>query len=73
MSASGSEPQFGMTEERDVMVPMRDSTRVAVDIFRPDGDGAFPALLGMSPYGKGLQSLPITNQQYQSHIQQTQN
>ncbi|HIM44841.1 MAG TPA: CocE/NonD family hydrolase, partial [Alphaproteobacteria bacterium] len=71
MSAGGSEPRFGMTEERDVMVPMRDGTRVAVDIFQPDGDGAFPALLGMSPYGKGLQSLPIAYQPDHSPIHHT--
>ena len=71
MSVSGSEPRFGMTEERDVMVPMRDGARVAVDFFRPDGDGAFPALLGMSPYGKGLQSLPIAYQPEHSPIHHT--
>ena len=71
MSVSGSEPRFGMAEERDVMIPMRDGTRVAVDIFRPDGDGAFPALLGMSPYGKGLQTMKIAYQPDHSPIHHT--
>lgn len=49
-------------EERDQMIPMRDGVKVAADIFRPDCDGRFPALLAMSPYGKGVQSLPIAAQ-----------
>ena len=71
MSAKGSEPRFGMVEERDVMVPMRDGVRLAVDIFRPDGDGPFPALLGMSPYGKGLQTMKIAYQPEHSPIHHT--
>jgi predicted acyl esterase len=51
-----------MKEERDVLVPMRDGVRLAADIFRPDAKGKFPALLGMSPYGKGIQSLPLAPQ-----------
>jgi predicted acyl esterase len=37
---------------------MRDGIRIAVDIYYPDGKGKFPALLGMSPYGKDVQMLP---------------
>ncbi len=40
---------------RDVMVPMRDGVRLAVDIFLPREEGAYPALLAMSPYGKNSQ------------------
>ncbi len=45
--------------EEDVFVKMRDGVTLAVDIFRPDAEGKFPALLAMSPYGKEIQSLPI--------------
>ncbi len=34
------------------MVPMRDGTRLATDIFRPDAPGRFPALVNRGPYGK---------------------
>jgi predicted acyl esterase len=47
-----------MIVEKNVMVPMRDGVPVAVDIYRPDAPGKFPALLGMSPYGKAIQTLP---------------
>lgn len=66
-----SEKQYTMIDERDVMVAMRDGVRVAVDIFRPEDDGRFPALLAMSPYGKGIQSLPIAIQPDRSAIHHT--
>jgi predicted acyl esterase len=40
---------------------MRDGVRLAADVYRPDADGRYPALLAYSPYGKtkqGLQPLP---------------
>ena len=41
--------------ERDVYVPMRDGVRLAVNIYRPDAKGKFPALLAIGGYGKELQ------------------
>ena len=38
--------------EPNVMVPMRDGTRLATDIFRPDAPGRFPVLVNRGPYGK---------------------
>jgi predicted acyl esterase len=38
--------------DRDVEVPLRDGTRVYVDVFRPDTDEPLPAILAWSPYGK---------------------
>ena len=49
---------YKMKVEKNVMVPARDGVHLAVDIYRPDAPGKFPALLGMSPYGKGIQTLP---------------
>jgi len=38
---------------QNVMVPMRDGTRLATDIYLPDGDGnAWSVVLGRTPYGK---------------------
>jgi putative CocE/NonD family hydrolase len=38
--------------ERDVPVKMRDGVTLRADIFRPDTDGKFPALLQRTPYDK---------------------
>jgi predicted acyl esterase len=35
-----------------VMVPMRDATKLATDIHLPAGDGPWPTVLVMTPYGK---------------------
>lgn len=40
--------------ERDVAVKLRDGTAIFTDIFRPAGDGCFPALVAWSPYGKEI-------------------
>jgi putative CocE/NonD family hydrolase len=38
--------------EKNVMVPTRDGTRLATDIYRPAGDESFPTLVVRLPYGK---------------------
>ncbi|MBM3523838.1 MAG: CocE/NonD family hydrolase [Alphaproteobacteria bacterium] len=43
----------GVVVESDVMVAMRDGTRLATDVFRPaDARGPLPALLERTPYGR---------------------
>ncbi len=43
----------GVAVERDVMIAMRDGTKLATDIYRPAGNpGPFPVLLERTPYGK---------------------
>lgn len=54
-----SQPKYGVKVEKSIYVKMRDGVRLATDIYRPDSEGKFPALLGMSPYGKEMQKLPI--------------
>ena len=51
-----------MEEERDIMVPMRDGIHLAVNVFRPDTEGKFPALLALGAYGKELQECLIPPQ-----------
>jgi len=51
----GSQPVYTVKREYDNHVTMRDGVRLCVDVYRPDTDGRFPALLGMSPYGKTAQ------------------
>ncbi len=36
----------------DALIPMRDGTRLATDVYLPAGDGPFPAILTRIPYGK---------------------
>ena len=50
-----SQPKYGIKTEKDIMVPVRDGVRLAVDVYRPDAPGKFPALLAMGGYGKELQ------------------
>ena len=45
-----------MKWDRDVMVPMRDGVRLCVDVYRPDAQGKFPALLAFAPHNKDLQT-----------------
>lgn len=54
-----SKPVHTVKAVRNVLVPMRDGVRLAADIYRPEAEGKFPALLAMSPYGKELQGPPI--------------
>lgn len=54
----GSPHSFEVVVERDVMVAMRDGTRLATDVYRPALGGApvpgrFPALVERTPYDKG--------------------
>jgi putative CocE/NonD family hydrolase len=38
--------------DKAVMVPMRDGTRLAADIYRPKADGRFPAIVERTPYNR---------------------
>lgn len=50
--------EFEVQVERDVMIPTRDGTRLAADLYRPAKNGMpietrVPTLLTRTPYGKG--------------------
>jgi putative CocE/NonD family hydrolase len=63
-AASPAQPQvskrtaeFGVSVEKNVMIPVRDGIRLAADIYRPARDGnplpgKFPVLLTRTPYDK---------------------
>lgn len=38
----------------EVQIPMRDGVFLAANLYRPEGEGRFPVLVTMSPYGKDL-------------------
>jgi putative CocE/NonD family hydrolase len=54
--ARAQEP--GFIFEQNVMIAMRDSTKLAANIFRPKGEGRFPVILLRSPYGKHDEKSP---------------
>lgn len=45
--------EYGIIEEIDVRVPMRDGVRLSTNIYRPGAPGQYPVLLMRSPYGNG--------------------
>ena len=56
MNASGdrpaSSPRFEATVTWDVRVRMRDDIELSANLWHPAGDGPWPAILEMIPYGK---------------------
>lgn len=44
-------------ELKDVMIPMRDGVKLAGDIYYPDADGKFPALVAFQAFGKNHEDL----------------
>jgi putative CocE/NonD family hydrolase len=60
-----SQPKYDVFLEEDVWVAMRDGIRLCVDIYRPNAQDRFPALVSWSQeYGKDSQKLP-TNPKWQ--------
>ncbi len=49
-----SEVRDGMRIDWDVPIEMDDGAIVRADVFRPDDDGTYPALVTYGPYAKGL-------------------
>jgi len=48
----------GMKLDANVYVKMRDGIKIAVDVYRPEKEGRYPAILGTTPYIKEIQQLP---------------
>ncbi|MFH1490172.1 MAG: CocE/NonD family hydrolase, partial [Pseudomonadota bacterium] len=59
-SNEGSKAMYEIKAELNTRVKMRDGVRLACNIYRPDADEKFPALLAISPYGKDgqMQKIP---------------
>ena len=38
--------------ERDLAVPVRDGVRLFTNLYRPAGDGLYPVIMSVTPYGK---------------------
>ncbi len=54
-----SRREFGITIERDLRIPVADGITLDSDIFRPDADGKFPAILAVHPYPKAAQLMAM--------------
>lgn len=52
-----SEPTFTIRRTNNVGVTVRDGTVLLADLFQPDSDGAFPALVSFSPYPRQIQDV----------------
>jgi putative CocE/NonD family hydrolase len=49
-------PMFGIATFEDVAVRLRDGVELQADVYRPDAEGRFPALLSFSPYPRQIQN-----------------
>lgn len=48
----GCPPEATIVFERDVAATMRDGIRLMTNVFRPEAEGKYPAIMCMAPYGK---------------------
>src|SRR5664279_444674 len=55
--ANLSEPTFTIRRTNNVGVSVRDGTMLLADLFQPDSQGAFPALVSFSPYPRQIQDV----------------
>jgi uncharacterized protein len=54
-----SKPEFDIKRTNDVAIGMRDGTKLLSDLFQPDAEGRFPALLSVSPYPRQIQDFGV--------------
>jgi len=52
-----SEPNYAIRRTDNVGIAVRDGTTLMADLFQPDADGRFPALLSFSPYPRQIQDV----------------
>src|ERR1700745_2563299 len=50
-----------MIEERAITVAMRDATRLAVDVYRPEAPGKYPVLYASALHNKDIQGPDIAD------------
>lgn len=54
-----SRRKYNIIVERDVKIRMRDGIDINADVFRPDSDERFPAILGISAFSLRPQTAPM--------------
>jgi hypothetical protein len=52
-----SEAEYGIRRTNDVEIAVRDGVTLLADLFRPDAEGRFPALLSFSCYPRQIQDV----------------
>ena len=52
MVESLSKPEYEVHLDKNTLIPMKDGTEIAADVYRPDAKGSFPAILIYMPYHK---------------------
>ena len=62
----------GVVSAFDVMIPMSDGVHICAQVFRPDGPGEFPALLGVHAYDAEMQHTPSRPQAVQGRNAQAE-
>src|SRR5437764_12719931 len=50
-----------LVEERDIVVTMRDGTKLAVDVYRPEAPGKYPVLYASALHNKDIQGPDIAD------------
>ena len=50
--------QYDVRVEQHVRITMDDGVEIDAQVYRPDTDGAFPALLGVHAYDAAMQATP---------------
>ena len=50
-----------LIEERDISVKMRDGTRLALDVYRPDKPGRYPVLYAAALHNKDMQAPDVAD------------
>ena len=55
--ASGREAAFTFRRTNNISIAVRDGTMLLADIFQPDSEGAFPALVAFSPCPRQVQDV----------------
>lgn len=55
--ANLSQPEFDIRQTNNVGITVRDGVVLMADLFQPDAEGKFPALLSFSPYPRQIQNV----------------
>jgi hypothetical protein len=67
LTSAALSPLCNADFKETVMVPMRDGVKLATDVYVPAGDGPWPTILIMTPYGKkdaGVFAVPANPRGY---------
>jgi hypothetical protein len=65
---STSPRAYRVVVERGVKIPVGDGVHLNADIFRPEAEGKFPAILGYFPYNLEMQSAPVKVDSFSSVV-----